>query len=287
MADKALRSHVGAELRRMRQSLDLHADRVAFQLGWSTSKISRIETGQLNVSLLDLATILDFYNQPEEVRAELLTLVVAGSGGDGAWLVRAGGASRRQSEVSAIETRVTRIRQYAHVAIPGQLQSSRYMEAIVALETGDPQQMMTRRQSRQQLLEEPGAPQYDAVLDARAFLRWPPSDESIVADQIDFLRRRSQLPNIAVRILPLGIDMHLIPWNHFIVYDFVADSPPVAFVETQAVDMYMSADQDVARYEAIFAQLWTYALESEETLDYIEWLLTAVEALTPYPRRRQ
>src|SRR5438270_12190114 len=103
MSSPAQRVQVGAELRRIRERLGLSGMQVGAALGWSQSKVSRIEAGRLSTTLNDLAELLALYGVPEEVRAELLTVAVADNGLPGAWIVRAGGPVRRQGEVAAIE----------------------------------------------------------------------------------------------------------------------------------------------------------------------------------------
>jgi len=59
-----------------------------------------METGRFGASVGEVARLLDHYGVYEELRAELLSRVVARTDGlDGAWTVRAGGASRRQGQV--------------------------------------------------------------------------------------------------------------------------------------------------------------------------------------------
>src|ERR1700722_11740645 len=52
---------LAAELRRMREAATMTGDEAAKRLGWSGSKISRIETGQTAVTLTDLQLMLDIY----------------------------------------------------------------------------------------------------------------------------------------------------------------------------------------------------------------------------------
>src|SRR4051812_7430112 len=110
MSELAHRVQVGTELRRAREQLGLSGIQVAKDLGWSQSKVSRIEAGRLSTSLNDLSALLGYYGLSEEVRAELLSVAVAGDGLPGAWIVRAGGPPRRQREVAAIEARVRSIK---------------------------------------------------------------------------------------------------------------------------------------------------------------------------------
>src|SRR4051795_4548714 len=101
----APRLRAGAELRRIRENQGLSGVAVGAALGWSQSKVSRIETGRFGATVWELAELADFYGVPEEVRAEILTIASQDSGLPGAWVVRAGGPARRRVEVADIETR--------------------------------------------------------------------------------------------------------------------------------------------------------------------------------------
>ena len=89
------RLRVGAELRRLREVAGLSGDYVARTLGWSQSKVSRIETGRHAIVARDVAALLIFYGAPDDVRAELLA-ATARDNGEGAWIQRAGDFVRRQ-----------------------------------------------------------------------------------------------------------------------------------------------------------------------------------------------
>ena len=52
---------LAAELRRLRDALRLTGEEVAERLGWSPSKVSRIETGTTAPSAADLRQLLDTY----------------------------------------------------------------------------------------------------------------------------------------------------------------------------------------------------------------------------------
>ncbi|BCJ37947.1 hypothetical protein Athai_54500 [Actinocatenispora thailandica] len=132
----AQRARVGAELRRIRLAEGLSGEDVGAALGWSQSKVSRIETGRFGVSIPDLSALLSYYGVPEEVKAELLSTAADDAGIDGAWIVRAGGTPRRQGEVQAVETQLKRFRQHHPLLVPGQLQSEEYARENARLGAG-------------------------------------------------------------------------------------------------------------------------------------------------------
>ncbi|PWU48603.1 hypothetical protein DLJ46_11575 [Micromonospora globispora] len=280
MAGPIHRERVAAELKRIREGVGVSGEEVAAALGWSQPKVSRIENARIAVSTRDLATLLHYYGVPEEVRAELLTMTAGDEGIGGAWLVRAGGVTRRQGEVAAIETRVRSIQQYYPLMVPGQLQSPEY--ALAYTRSGgwpNPEAIVARRMSRQELLRSHDAPTYTALLDARAFLAWPGSRDMVLS-QLAYLRTRAELPNVTVRIIPLGVDRTASAMVPFTLYDFRTESSPrVVYVESQTADLYLSAPADVEAYSGVFDALAADALTHDESIEHLASLARYVEDL--------
>jgi len=278
--DTAPRQRVAAELRQIREALSLPGEAVAAALGpkWSQSKMSRIENGRISVSVRDLADLLNYYDVPQDVRAELLTLTAAETGMDGAWIVRAGSTPRRQGEVAGIESRLRRMSQYQSVVVPGQLQSPGYAREVV-LRGGfpHPQAVLKRRMDRQAALKGADAPSYVATVDARAFTTCPQRELRAL---IAHVTERAALPAITLRIIPLEAELETVVLAPFILYDFREESsPPVVFVESQTADLYLSSTTDVQRYSELFDKVTSEALEPDETLDYLSALAAAIEGL--------
>jgi hypothetical protein len=54
------------ELRLLREAAELHGKDVAERMGWSPSKVSRIETGRTGISSADLERLVELYQVPHE-----------------------------------------------------------------------------------------------------------------------------------------------------------------------------------------------------------------------------
>src|SRR6266511_4790410 len=66
------RQRVRRALRRARQATPMSQGAVASRLGWSLSKMQRIEGGEVGVSVTDLRALLDVYGVVEPERIERL-----------------------------------------------------------------------------------------------------------------------------------------------------------------------------------------------------------------------
>ncbi|AKU14856.1 helix-turn-helix domain-containing protein [Luteipulveratus mongoliensis] len=252
----------------MREEAGLSGSEVARSIGWSQPKLSRIETGRFGASLHELALLLDFYGVAEEVRAELLARTARRGELGGAWVVRAGGSRRRQSEVGAVESRVERLQQYQMATIPGLLQVPAYTRAVAAaMGLADTDAIAERRAERQADFRSRDAVPYEVVLDARALTRWPGLD-SVMVDQLSHLTALDQ-QHLVLRVLPDGSGAQAVAMSSFLIYTFPNEQPAVVMSEAQTADLYLSDEGDVAAFRGLFERLVNEALSVEETQAYL------------------
>lgn len=260
---------VGFELRRIREAAGISGSAVARDLGWSQSKISRVETGRFGASVSEVAELLGYYGVAEEVRAEILGSVARSSGLEGAWVVSAGGAPRRQAAVEAVETRVKRLRQYQTAWIPGLLQTAPYATAVCQAAGLNADMVVPARLERQRLLAERRGVRYEAVLDESVLLRSPRSTSADMADQMSHLLEVLESGYADVRVLKLGGAVPTFAVGSFVLYDFRKGSP-VVLCEAQTADLYLSAERDIAAYQKLFRGLHKDALDAADSRKAIE-----------------
>jgi len=264
----ARRVRLGAELRRLREGLQLSGDEVATALGWSQSKVSRIEASKHSVSVQDVAALLEQYGVSQDVRAELLGMA-AEDVGESAWVVRAGGSPRRQGQVAAVEIAATQVRQYHPLIVPGLLQVPDYARGVI---TGvgftDPEPIVAARRERQKILTAEQGPRLEFILDERAlWLRPGPAD--VVAAQLRYLAELpSMAPRLSLRVVPVDVEDQVVGMVPFIEYTFT-ESPPIVFIETPTADLFLSAREDVSTYATLFDRLTATALSPEESARYL------------------
>ncbi|WP_425462330.1 Scr1 family TA system antitoxin-like transcriptional regulator [Micromonospora pisi] len=220
---------MATELKRLRETIGVLGDDVAAALGWSQSKVSRVETARIGINLRDLATLLHYYGAPLEVHAELMAATADAEGVPGAWIVQASGPRHPRAGTQPIGSRATSVRQYSPLTIPGQLQPA----------------------------ADPSSPSYTLLLDARVFLSWP---GDVSRRQVHALRDRAQKPGIVVKVIPLGVEQAVTAATPFTIYEFPA-APTVVHVATQTADLYLSAATDVRTYGDVFDRLVADALD--------------------------
>jgi transcriptional regulator with XRE-family HTH domain len=124
------RRRLGAALRRLREASDMSLEVVAVELGWSTSKVSRIELAKIAVTPADVRALLRVLGALSE---EVETLVTLASED------RQLGWWRQYAEVLppwfegylSLESEAARLLAYESEVVPGLLQTEEYAAEIV------------------------------------------------------------------------------------------------------------------------------------------------------------
>jgi transcriptional regulator with XRE-family HTH domain len=256
------RSELGVRLRELRAARSWTAQYVAAQLGWSSSKLSRAEHGERGVKEEDIEKLCDLYQVPAAQRRELTELA-------------AGGKRRRllsglfYSTYADMEAGASTIRDFGLTAIPGQLQTADYAEAVLRAIKGDEDEaviasLLAGRLERQRVLESPTPPQFDAVIDESALYRAVGRPE-IMRGQLLHLVEMSRRLNVSLQVLPYSTGLPAAN-NKFILLTFApAKVPDVVYIESLSDDRYLDKPEDVAAYRDAFAAMQRTALSREES----------------------
>lgn len=155
---------VAAELRRLRDVAALTGEEAAHSLGWSASKISRIETGPTPPSAADLRKLLDLY-QVTGTQRDRLELLRQSAGQRGWWDAYADVLGPEYAALIALEADAESIRWYSPMLIPGLLQTEGYAREVVRsglliAPPGEVERRVQVKMTRQRVLtREPAASQ--------------------------------------------------------------------------------------------------------------------------------
>jgi transcriptional regulator with XRE-family HTH domain len=254
------RSELGVRLRELRAARSWTAQYVAAQLGWSSSKLSRAEHGERGVKEEDIERLCELYQVPAAQRRELFELA-------------AGGKRRRlltglfYSTYADMEAGASVVRDFGLTAIPGQLQTADYAEAVLRAIKGDEAvvaALLAGRLERQRVLESPAPPQFDAVIDESALYRAVGSP-GIMRGQLLHLIEMSERPSVSIQILPYSTGLPAAN-NKFILLTFApAKVPDVVYIESLSGDRYLDKPEDVAAYRHAFAAMQRTALSRDES----------------------
>jgi transcriptional regulator with XRE-family HTH domain len=267
------RRRLGLELRRLRDQAGKTIDEVAKVLECSSSKVSRIETGQVSASPRDVRDMLELYGVDEE-RRQGLVQVARDARRRGWW--QAYGDTPAMPLVG-LEVVADRIHQYEAMVVPGLLQTRDYAGAMIrALHPELTAEQVDRwvefRMTRQELLDRANPPTLAVVMEECA-LRRPVGGRRAMRTQLRRLQAAISLPSLTLQVLPLRIGEHVAMDGTFAVYRFsTAADPDVVHFEHAPSDLYLERPEEVERYAAAFDRLREAALDPAESARFIAGL---------------
>ena len=266
------RRRLGAELRRLRETLGMTAEEVAGRLMVSQSKISRLENGRRSISQRDVRDLCDVYNVDDErIRAGLMEM--AKESRQRGWWHEFNDIP--YSVYIGLEAEASSIRAYESSFVPGLLQTEEYAAAVVqgtqpdtdATAVGRRVEVRLKRQSR--IYGENQLGSLWAVID-EAVLRREVGSRAVMAEQLVQLLDLSARSNINLQVIPFSHGAHPGMTGTFSLMEFPesADSTVVYF-EGVTSDLYLEKDADVRRYTGLYDHLRAAALGVVESRSLI------------------
>jgi transcriptional regulator with XRE-family HTH domain len=281
MADRAShtvrRRRLAVELRRLRERAGLTGDEAAERLGWSASKISRIETHHIGVKPADLHRLLELYGVDAARRSELEALARE-SADAGRLLVHPSALTAELSALITIEAEAAAECNWEPQIVPGLLQTEGYARAIIQawkamfpMTREEVERRVTARLARQQLLTRDPPLQLSAVVD-ESVLRRKIGSSSIMREQLAHLADACSWPNVEVRVLPLDSE-HPIGTGSFSYLRFtqVHDVPLSDIVNVEQLTRNYDLDQEeeTLHYQIVFERLRQLSADPGKSLEII------------------
>jgi transcriptional regulator with XRE-family HTH domain len=271
------RRRLAAELRRLRERAGLTGDEAAERLGWSGSKISRIETHRIGVKEADLGKLLDLY-EVDLSRREELTRFARESSRTGSLESAVAGLPADYADYLSAEDEARSIWNWDPMVVPGLLQTEAYARAAIAgyqsmyrPPPGHAERRIELRRLRQQLLTRDPPVNLSVVID-ESVLHRRFGDKTTMHEQMFQLAELSELPNVQVQVLPLSSE-HPVTTGAFIYMQFaqVHDVPlhDLVTVEHITATYYLEDEEQTFRYRMAFERLTEESLTQEESRDVI------------------
>jgi transcriptional regulator with XRE-family HTH domain len=272
------RRELGALLKALRTERGWTAEHVVGQLGMSTSKLSRLETGHRGASARDVNQLCDLYEVDREQRQRMLEL--AREGKQRAWWQPLG---LPYSAYVGMEAEAASIWDFGLGLIPGLLQAPEYARAVVratnpSLPLEAVEQRAQGRMTRQQLLLVEHGPRFEAVVDESVLHRVVGSP-AVMGAQLERLLELSDLPSVTLRVIPYNAGALPASNNKFIILNFAQPAiPDVVFIEGLTGDLYLDDPADVQAYKATYRTLVNLATDPETTRETIAAVIARYRA---------
>jgi transcriptional regulator with XRE-family HTH domain len=264
-------------LRRLRERVGLTGEEASERLGWSGSKLSRIELHRIGVKQADLRKLLALYGVDETYRDELLAL--ARESGKKARLVRATGGFPQVAGYVSAEAEAESVWNWEPQVIPGLLQTQDYARAVTQpwfrMFPGPPSEadrLVEARLLRQQVLTRDPPLELLVVIDESVLHRMF-GDRTVMREQLERLAEASELPNVEVRIYPQKRDHPPLATGAFSYMQFpqVHDVPlhDIVSVEHLEGTYDLEDEEQTYKYRVAFEYLMSQALDAAHSRSLI------------------
>lgn len=267
-----LRRQLGAELRRLRANRTV-AD-VATQLGWSESKLSRIETAHTGIRPKDLDRLLEIYETPDDARSRIRALATQSR--QRAWWEAYGDVLPDAYEtLIGFEAEATGIFTYEAQIVPGLLQTAEYASAVIAADGvyEDDEvhgQRVAVRMARQAVLTRDPPPKLSVILD-EAVLRRQVGGPDVMRRQLTRLVEANEQDMITVQVLPFAVGAHRALAGSFIILEFAGGTDhPLVYSEGMTGGVFRSRPEELRSYWMSFEALRAVALSPRKSVDFID-----------------
>lgn len=232
-------------------------------IGCSKSTVSRLETGALQLTPEQAAT-LDRAWDTGGIFSFLVWYATLGHDPD--WF----------RQYVDLECRASVIKTWQVDLVPGLLQTPDYARAGLA--TGnlqDAEAALEKRLARQSILDRPDPPMLWFLL-SQTLLELPCGGPKVMRDQLAHIIDLSSRPNIGVRVVPKSVGHHPGLDGAFMLMTLTAPHMEVAYVEAPGGGRLASSMAEVAAYALRYDQIGQHALPEGLSRDLIKQIMEAM-----------
>ena len=274
---------LACELRTLRIGAELHGKDVASALGWSPSKVSRIETARIGISPADLERLLTLYDVPE-AQAGTLRRLAPSARPKGWWDAYADTLSAGYAGLIRLESGSRTLQCYSALVPHALLQTPEFARTVIesTWQRPSPAEVERRVQvcrRRQQVLDRL---RLSAVLDEavlRRTVRAPdrPADPAVLRGQLDRLIEVADRPTVRIQVLPFAAGLPPVTSGSFSILESQATgTPDVVYLENKTRISFVDAEAEIYRYTRDFDLLTSMALSPADSLDLVRSVRASV-----------
>lgn len=257
---------------------------LAKKAGWDHSKISRMETGNIAPSDVDVVQYLIYCGLDLAEVTEVIELCrVAELDLCGYWL----SSHRNQLSDSARsliyhETAAIASTWYEPQVVPGLLQTEAYVRALTTERwpDWDIDRAVQIRMDRQQILHRWNPAKFSFFVHEHA-LRLEVGSPAVMHEQLINLMLMDTLPNITVRVLTAAIGLKSLFGGAFLLFEF-AKHPPLIYLDG-IVDagLFLEDQEYVDSYRQLFSTMSAVALDEGQSREFLATLANDLDRGSP------
>jgi transcriptional regulator with XRE-family HTH domain len=270
---------LGDALRQAMEAAGLTGRRAAGLLGWSESRVSRVLTGRVGATEVDISAFLAVCGVIGDARERLMRL--AREQDTPGWLQQH--SSRLPEQLQTLidhENKAVEIIDFQPIIVPGLLQTGDYARELIASNANvDPDEVRGRLAAkllRQKLFSRLRRPRFTFFIHEFA-LRLPVGGDEIMSEQLHTLLRLSVRSYISIRVIPVAAGAYTGVSGGCRLMEFV-EFRPVVYVEEETAGLFLEKPEEICAYRNIFSSLAQVALDEGESKELIAGLAIALYA---------
>jgi transcriptional regulator with XRE-family HTH domain len=252
---------LGNALRHRRNAAGLKLEEVAKQLGISTSKVSRIESGSIPAKEDDLLRLFAVYRVVEPEEQVYFRELIEAAQQPAWWQPWSQIATKYLQAVVSFEDMAQRIRSYESQYLYGLLQTTDYARALIERGRGSARahdELVEFRVKRQERFTAEANKTLIAVVD-EASLRRPVGSPQIMRGQLEHLIELTRHPRFQLRLAELGRFDLPAELGSTTIFDFESRLlPTIACMEgfdgSLAIDDEAMVDRRVKKFDELLAR---------------------------------
>ena len=255
---------VGYALRMAMERANFSGKRLADQLGWSESRMSRVLTGRLETTEVEVSAVLALVGVTGERREQLLRMTREQDALG--WL-----PSEQSRALGEHQRKALRISDFHAAFIPYLLQTEEYARSIVSRMVNVPfdsiEEQVSARIADQVMFTRDRSPHCVFYIHELA-LHLPIGGYAVMSEQLHHLLRMSVRSYVKIRIIPASVGAHAALAGACTMMEF-ADFEPVVYLDEEVGGRFLEEPEEIAAYQRVFAGLSAIALDETDSKDVI------------------
>lgn len=275
------RRELAAGLRVLREDKRVSTRRLATLLGWSQSKVTRIDRGLTLAKPGEVEEWARALDAPADERRRLTALAEQAGIQLTEWKREvAPGRRKLQEEIAAMEAAASVVRLFSMDVIPGLAQTGAYAEVMFRFGQhhlpgeDDFTEVIAARLARQSVLDDPGK-SFKLLCTETALRRNLLDKESMLA-QVERLLEVAALPNVEFGVIPFGARARTHVYHAFAVLgDPKLDDSAIVLVETVTRGLTIRAEDEVASYIEHFDELAKEAVTGADLPTFVQGVVAS------------
>lgn len=250
------REALGTHLRELRRATGLTGKAFAERLGWTASKVSKLELGQQTPTTVDLSAWVRVAEAPEAGETLAAELAALESFYQEYRRRLRSGMRFRQQEAFDAEAKARVIRVFDTHYVTAFFQTAAYARQMLSKGArlhgapDDIDEAVAVRLKRQELLYRPGKA-FHLVITEAVLRSEAAAPREVMNAQLDRLVAATTLgPGVTFGVIPFGTQ-----WPVFLDHGFWIIDDDYVIVETLAAELRLTRPEEVAMYARVFDQL--------------------------------